>query len=108
MRPESWPEALTPYHLTVGQARYRTDRRQGGKSQGNAPTVLALQEPEKRVGDPAGRSQASLLLQAMENQCVSLVFYHFEWHSAVDSGDAKVVCENQLSYRQTRPPTQCT
>src|SRR5262252_5363263 len=72
MRPESWPEALTPYHLTVGQARYRTDRRQGGKSQGNAPTVLALQEPEKRVGDPAGRSQASLLLQAMENQCVSM------------------------------------
>src|SRR5215510_13977961 len=38
---------------------------------------------------------------------VMLVFYHFEWHSAVDSGDAKVVCENQLSYHQTRPPTQC-
>jgi predicted transposase YbfD/YdcC len=36
-----------------------------------------------------------------------LVFYQFKWHSAVDSGDAKVVCENQLSYRQTRPPTQC-
>jgi len=39
---------------------------------------------------------------------LDLVFYHFEWHSAVDSGDAKVVCENQLSYHQTRPPTQCT
>src|SRR4029450_6004 len=24
-----------------------------------------------------------------------LVFYQFEWHSAVDSGDAKVVCEHR-------------
>ena len=29
----------------------------------------------------------------------SLVFYQFEWHSGVESGDANVVCENQLSYR---------
>src|SRR5262249_18305261 len=36
-----------------------------------------------------------------------LGFYQFEWHSAVDSGDAKVVCEHQLSYRQTQPPTPC-
>ena len=67
--------------------------------------VLTYGVPQRLVCDRGSQFTCSEFRRVC---AMILVFYHFEWHSVVDFGDAMVVCENQLSYRQIRPLTRCT
>src|SRR5215831_12422630 len=62
----------------------------------SAGDETAKHRPGRAPKDPAQ------FLAVCSGPKTQLVFYHFEWHSAVASGDAKVLCENHLSFNQTR------